>query len=127
MENQYKEWLKQASYDLATAKAMLEARRNIYVVFMCHLGIEKALKGLYQKETRKIPPKTHSLAYFVNTLKLEPDVPISECLAELQATNIVTRYPEDIDRAKKAYGKKKAAEILKRSQKVPRWIKKLAK
>ena len=41
------EWMRQADYALETAEAMLAANRNIYAVFMCHLAIEKALKGYF--------------------------------------------------------------------------------
>lgn len=44
------EWFKQAEYDIKTAEAMFTARKYVYVVFMSHLSIEKALKGLYQKK-----------------------------------------------------------------------------
>jgi len=53
MSNKFKppeEWAKQTEYDLKTAKAMFKTRRYIYAVFMCHLSIEKALKGLYVKK-----------------------------------------------------------------------------
>ena len=55
------EWFRQADYDLETAEAMFKAGRYIYTVFMCHLSIEKALKGLYAKRFRKDPPKIHNL------------------------------------------------------------------
>ncbi len=41
------EWLTQADYDLDTAQDMLDKGRNFYAVFMAHLAIEKALKGLF--------------------------------------------------------------------------------
>lgn len=54
----WKEWLKQAEYDLGTAEAMFKSKRYIYTVFMCHLSIEKALKGLYGKEIKRISSKS---------------------------------------------------------------------
>ena len=49
MDNENKEkvsyWLDLAEYDLDTAKAMLKSRRYLYVGFMCHQVIEKALKA----------------------------------------------------------------------------------
>ena len=45
------EWLRQAEYDMDTATYMFDGGRYFYMVFMCHLSIEKALKGLYQKKT----------------------------------------------------------------------------
>ena len=62
------EWFKQAEYDIKTAEAMFAARRYVYVVFMCHLSIEKALKGLYQKRLGTIPPKVHNLLYLIEAI-----------------------------------------------------------
>ncbi|MCL0094232.1 HEPN domain-containing protein, partial [Dehalococcoidia bacterium] len=38
---------------------MLQSGRYVYVIFMCHLSIEKTLKGILTEETSTIPPKTH--------------------------------------------------------------------
>jgi HEPN domain-containing protein len=57
------EWFKQASYDLKTAGALFKTGRYVYTVFMCHLCIEKALKGLYTRNLLQTPPKTHNLIY----------------------------------------------------------------
>lgn len=32
---------------MKTAEAMFNSKRYLYAVFMCHLAIEKALKGIY--------------------------------------------------------------------------------
>ncbi|GAI74786.1 unnamed protein product, partial [marine sediment metagenome] len=39
-------FIKSAEYDLNTAKFMLKSRRYIYVIFMCHLSLEKMLKAI---------------------------------------------------------------------------------
>ena len=38
-------WFDLAAYDLETAKVMLNGARYLYVGFMYHQAIEKALKG----------------------------------------------------------------------------------
>jgi len=45
MKKRSEEWLKQSNYDIATAEYMYEGGRYFYAVFMCHLSVEKALKG----------------------------------------------------------------------------------
>jgi HEPN domain-containing protein len=60
------EWMRQADYDFDTALDMMKSKRYIYAVFMCHLSIEKALKGLYQHILQTVPPKTHSLTFLIN-------------------------------------------------------------
>ncbi len=52
------EWLKQSHYDMKTAeKSCLFPRDMFMLFFMCHLFLEKALKGLYQKRLGALPPK----------------------------------------------------------------------
>jgi HEPN domain-containing protein len=47
------EWLLQADYDMDTAGSMFRESRHFYAVFMCHLSIEKALKGLFLARMKK--------------------------------------------------------------------------
>jgi len=61
-----KEWFKQADYDLDTARAMFDSGRYIYTIFMCHLSIEKALKGVYAGKFEKIRIKPTALLTFAN-------------------------------------------------------------
>lgn len=73
MSDKYKEWLKQADYDMDTADAMYSSGRYFYAVFMCHMSIGKALKGLYAKILDEVPPKTHNLLYLVNKIGKQPE------------------------------------------------------
>ncbi len=57
MEKQTQEWLNQSDYDMDTAEYMHQGGRHIYAVFMCHLAIEKALKGLYYEKRLEFPPQ----------------------------------------------------------------------
>ncbi len=54
-------WLAGAQYDLETAEHMLRTGRYLYVVFMCHLAIEKTLKALVCEATNASPPRIHDL------------------------------------------------------------------
>jgi len=38
-------WIATAEYDLETAQHMLATGRHLYVVFFCHLALEKMLKA----------------------------------------------------------------------------------
>ena len=42
----FEEWYFQSDYDLETAFDMFRSGRMVYCIFMCHLSLEKALKGL---------------------------------------------------------------------------------
>ncbi len=77
-----REWLRQAQYDLKSAEVMFENKRYIHAVFMCHLSIEKALKGLYANTLGEMPPKTHNLIYLAE--KTGADLP--DILADFLVT-----------------------------------------
>jgi HEPN domain-containing protein len=93
-------WLSLAEYDLATAQAMLQARRLLYVGFMCQQAIEKILKACYVKHHGVTPPYTHNL------LRL---------LAELP-------WKEDIQELTKALTETKASMILESTRELFGWI-----
>ena len=46
-------WLELADYDLQTAKVMLTGERYLYVGFMCHQTIEKAIKAVIAWDLRQ--------------------------------------------------------------------------
>lgn len=54
-------WLEGAEYDLATARAMLETGRYLYVAFTCQQAVEKTLKAIHVFEKAEAPPRIHNL------------------------------------------------------------------
>ena len=98
MNERVEYWISLSEYDLKTAKAMLKSKRFLYVGFMCHQTIEKALKAVISKDLAdgEIPPKVHNL------LKLASDALLFESMSESQQNllyelnplNIDARYPE---------------------------------
>lgn len=117
------EWLKQADYDLDTAEYMFDGGRYFYAVFMCHLSIEKALKGLYQEKLSLIPPKVHNLVYLLNKTGIKPPEDIGRFIIKLNEASVATRYPEEINRLIKDYTRVIVKDIIGRSKEVLRWIK----
>lgn len=119
-----KEWILQSDYDIATAEAMYESGRYFYAVFMCHLSLEKCLKGLYSEIINELPPKTHNLIYLLEKMSLQPPENIYQFIYSINAESVATRYPDDIQRALKDYTKEKSLEILKNSKQALQWLKK---
>ena len=116
------EWLTQAHYDMDTAAYMFKGGRYMYTVFMCHLSLEKALKGFYAEKLRKDPPKTHNLLYLIEKMKLKLPEGLDDFIATLNRVSVPTRYPDDLQRILKNYDKKKTKEILDQSKKVLQWL-----
>jgi HEPN domain-containing protein len=118
------EWFKQADYDLETAEAMFKTGRYIYTVFMCHLSIEKALKGLYAKKFQKDPPKIHNLNYFCEIVKLNLTEVLQNFVDNLNSLSIPTRYPDTLEILMKDYKKDVTEKVLKKTRELLKWLKK---
>jgi len=123
MEKRTGEWLKQADYDMGTAEFMFSGRMFFYTVFMCHLSVEKAMKGLYQERLKETPPKTHNLVYLLKKIGVRPMDAIGIFIIKLNEASVVTRYPEDIDKLQRQYTEVVVKDILVRSKEVLQWIK----
>ena len=90
---------------------------------MCHLSLEKALKGLLVKSKGEFPSKSHSLIYFVEKLELKMDDSYYEFLFTLNKISVPTRYPEDLRKLFSAYSKDRTINILNRTKEIQLWIK----
>lgn len=123
MDEQTEKWLAMSNYDLETAQAMFRTRHYVYCIFMCHLALEKALKGLYWELKRQFPPKTHNLIFFAKELSLKMPQHLLDFLGKINDASVVTRYPEDLGRVIKAYPRRIAKAYLQQTEEVLQWIK----
>jgi HEPN domain-containing protein len=105
-----------------TAEFMLGGGRTFYAVFMCHLALEKAAKGLYQRRLQQTPPRTHNLLYLLDRIGVRPPGALSEYVASLTEAQIATRYPEDLDALARQYPEQRVREIIHRAKEVLAWI-----
>jgi HEPN domain-containing protein len=123
MDKRSHEWLKQADFDIDTAEFMFAGGKFFYAVFMCHLSVEKAIKGLYQHFLKETPPKTHNLVYLLKKINIRPDESTGKFIVKLNEASVVTRYPEDIDKLQEQYSKEVVKNIITESRKTLEWIK----
>lgn len=124
MVDRTEEWIRQAEYDMNTAEFMLTGGRYLYAVFMCHLSLEKALKGLYHRRLKEIPPKVHNLVYLLKKIGLKPPEPLGKFIVRLNEASVATRYPESLSKLQEEYTESVAKDIMARSKEVLAWIKK---
>jgi HEPN domain-containing protein len=122
MAKDQKEWFRQADYDMETAQALFDAGRYIYAVFMCHLSIEKALKGLYFKKHGEHAPKTHNLVFLIEQSEIECPENMKKFIARLNRESVVTRYPDDIRRMSVIYKDKITKEIISDTREALEWL-----
>lgn len=122
MAKDHKEWFRQADYDMGAAHTLFDGGRYIYAVFMCHMAIEKALKGLYFKKHQKQAPKTHNLLHIADEIGLQPPQNILDFIIKLNRQSVVTRYPEDLKTMAKMYNQKNTVAVMKQSAEVLQWL-----
>ena len=123
MRKQTEEWLQQAQYDYDTAKIMRQSKRNVYAVLMCHMAVEKALKGLLFEVTEEIPPKTHSLIFLLNKAGKKPKADLGKFIIQLNDASVATRYPEELNKLILTYTDKLTDSIIKITGETIAWIK----
>jgi len=126
MNNNFKlpdEWLKQSEYDMDTAKAMLKTGRYIYAVFMCHLAIEKIIKGVYSKIIGNDPPKTHDLIYLSETTNLNLTEDYTKFLDSLNDLSVPTRYPDELEKLIVQYDRKRTKIIINQTKELLQCLK----
>ena len=123
MLEETKNWLEMVNYDLDTAKQMFNTKRYVYVIFMCHLAIEKALKAIVCEETRKFPPKTHDLIFLTRIGKVEFSEELMNYIGMINNVAVVIRYPEDLSKLVSSYTKTVTQKYLDNTIKVIECIK----
>ncbi|MCD6219769.1 HEPN domain-containing protein [Candidatus Calescamantes bacterium] len=109
-------FIQSAEYDLETAKHMFNSGGYIYVIFMCHLCIEKISKAICAETIKKTPPKTHNIIYLFKIGKIQLPEELFEFVAKINNASVVTRYPEDFQELLKAYPQEIAREYLSKTE-----------
>jgi len=116
-------WIKSSDYDIATASALLKSKRYVYVIFMCHLSVEKALKALVVQEKRETPPKIHDLFRLIHLSGIVVPEQHQVIITHLNEASIPTRYPEDMSQLVRHYNKAAAERYLARTKGLLKWLK----
>ena len=122
MLKETKNWMDSSEYDFTTAEHMLQTGRYIYVVFMCHLAIEKLLKAILHEVTGSPPPKTHDLIYLLKLADVHMPDYLLEFTGKVNSASIVTRYPEDLSKILFAYPEVVARDYFNKAREVLEWL-----
>ena len=117
------EWIEQAEHDLKAAEFLSKSGYRYYAIFLCHLSVEKALKGLYFKTLKIIPPKTHNLSFLIDRIGISPPDNILRSILTLNEAHIATRYPDEFKTMQRIYSKNKVEGIISISKETIKWIK----
>ena len=108
-----------------TAQAMLETWRFLYVGFMCHQVIEKALKAYWSKVLEEPPLKIHHLSRLAAKSGLIDELSEDrmDFIDSLEPLNIEARYPSYKEQLMKVLTSEYCKELLEKTKALQLWIK----
>jgi HEPN domain-containing protein len=122
MRDDTRNWIACVEYDLATAQGLFETGRYVYVIFMCHLAIEKMLKAHVTEVIQAVPAKTHNLMYLVRKAGLEVPPDILDFLGDINNECVPTRYPRDIAKLVSKFDREMAGSYLRSTREAIKWL-----
>lgn len=105
-----------------TAEHMLSSGRYIYVVFLCHLALEKLLKAIATEEHDKAAPRSHDLIYLAKQANAALEPGLYEFVSKLNNASVPTRYPADLQRTLSEYTEQVANSYLRQTKEVAKWL-----
>ena len=105
-----KYWQESSSKDFKAAKSLFEKKLYPQCLFFCHLTLEKLLKVLVIKRTKKFAPFTHDLKKLAEIAKIDLNKQQQNNLDKIFTFNIIGRYPEEKFEFYKTHNKKEIAE-----------------
>ncbi len=116
-------WKDLSDYDIKTADFMLKGKRYPYCLFMCHLSIEKILKALIVKQTKKHAPYAHNLVDLAKRISIKFSDEHKNLLADLTEFNLEARYPEWQKEFYKKCTKAYTETYFIKAKKLQKWLK----
>ena len=123
MDEAIRNWIKSSDYDVRTATALLKSRRYVYVIFMFHLTVEKALKALVVQKRKRTPPRIHDLFRLANLAGIVVPERHQSIISHLNEASVPTRYPEDFSKLVRHYNKAAAERYLAETKGFLKWLK----
>jgi len=120
-------WFDSAEYDIQTARAMLETKRLLYVGFMCHQTVEKALKGVFvARKPEEELPYIHKLVRLANLSGISKEMSEKQLslLDMLGPLNIEARYPLHKARLLESLTVERCETMIQETEALFLWIKK---
>jgi len=122
-EKTSKMWLDRVTYDIDTAKAMLQTGRLIYAIFMCQQSLEKCFKAVLAYKDREIIP-IHNLRRLAELADVihEMDEPMLVKLDFLSSYYINARYKEDLQQLSKGITEPVARDFVQFPEGVIAWL-----
>lgn len=123
MKKTTQNWINTSDYDFKTAESLLKAKRYVYVIFMCHLAIEKILKAIISELQNETPPYSHNLKRLAQLGKIDLPDDLKVFINEINLKSVPTRYPEDLEKLSRQLDSAAAKRYLLESKRILEWLK----
>ncbi len=120
VDEQIAYWTTGAQEDFDAAESLLEKGHLRHCLFFAHLAIEKVLKALVVRETKKEPPKIHNLIRLAKLAELQLDQDRENLLREFGQYQLEGRYP---DSQQLQLSDRYVRQELNRTQEILEWLK----
>jgi HEPN domain-containing protein len=123
MDKYVSHWFERANYDLETAKAMLDAKRYLYVAYMCQQAIEKLLKAIIAQLGKENLP-IHNLNRLAEIAELNGGLSDEQIdlMSELTAYNIEARYGDYKESLSEVIDAQRANSLYAQTRELFSWL-----
>jgi len=119
VKKQVSYWKTGAQEDRDVAKELLERDRIRHGLFFAHLALEKAIKAHVCRNKKDLAPRIHNLLRLIQLTGLNSNSDQLEILAEMNAFNIESRYPESFTPPPTS---EEADKYFRRANEVFQWL-----
>lgn len=123
-EDTVQKWLDHVHEDISAAEDLLKTGHQLYVAFLCHQAIEKALKAYYIATHDDDPRYTHSHSKLLDDCGLIDQLTDEQLgfLDLMVPMYIEARYPEQKDAAARMLNNEACQHIIKTTKELTQWI-----
>lgn len=118
-----KNWLNASKLDFETAEILFDNKKYHHALFFCHLSIEKYLKAIIVRTTKKAPPLIHDLVRLAEKTDIQLTNKMKNDLADVSAFNIQARYDDYKLSFYKKANKKFTTKYLETTKEILIWLK----
>lgn len=123
-EDIVKAWLDHVQEDISAAEDLWRTGHWLYVAFLCHQALEKALKAYYVATNEDDPPYTHSHTRLLNVCGITDGLTDEQLrfVALMEPMYIKARYPEQKVRTARTLDKEICQDFINKTKQLTRWI-----
>lgn len=123
-EDIVKAWLDHVQEDISAAEDLWRTGHWLYVAFLCHQALEKALKAYYVATNEDDPPYTHSHTRLLNVCGITDGLTDEQLrfVALMEPMYIKARYPEQKVRTARTLDKDICQDFINKTKQLTRWI-----